>query len=102
MKNNIKKTSVKFWEDLLHFHHFMQIFVFAQKSVIITTLRVTMSWYSLFQMIWSVLMIPVAQVWLKVNVKMTRALRNVNARVDTNMWRQSVLLTVSNQATQCS
>ena len=29
MKNNIKKAPVKFWEDLLHFQHFMQIFVFA-------------------------------------------------------------------------
>ena len=28
MKNNIKKASVKFWEDLLYFQHFMQIFVF--------------------------------------------------------------------------
>ena len=37
MKNNIKKASLKFLEDLLHFQHFMQIFVFAQKSVIITT-----------------------------------------------------------------
>ena len=25
MKNNIKKASVKFWEDLLSFQHFMQI-----------------------------------------------------------------------------
>ena len=32
MKNNIKKASVKFWEDLLYFQHFMQIFVFAQIS----------------------------------------------------------------------
>ena len=29
MKNNIKKAPVKFWEDLLYFQHFMQIFVFA-------------------------------------------------------------------------
>ena len=29
MKNSIKKASVKFWEDLLYFQHFMQIFVFA-------------------------------------------------------------------------
>ena len=28
MKNNIKKAPVKFWEDLLYFQHFMQIFVF--------------------------------------------------------------------------
>ena len=26
MKNNIKKASVKFWDDLLYFQHFMQIF----------------------------------------------------------------------------
>ena len=32
MKNNIKKAPVKFWEDLLYFQHFMQIFVFAQIS----------------------------------------------------------------------
>ena len=29
MKNNIKNAPVKFWEDLLSFQHFMQIFVFA-------------------------------------------------------------------------
>ena len=29
IKNNIKKEPVKFWEDLLYFQHFMQIFVFA-------------------------------------------------------------------------
>ena len=29
MKSNIKKAPVKFWEDLLYFQHFMQIFVFA-------------------------------------------------------------------------
>ena len=29
MKNNIKKAPVKFWEDLLCFQHFMQIFVCA-------------------------------------------------------------------------
>ena len=29
MKNNIKKASVKFLEDLLYFQHFIQIFVFA-------------------------------------------------------------------------
>ena len=29
MKNNIKKASVKVWEELLYFQHFMQIFVFA-------------------------------------------------------------------------
>ena len=28
MKNNIKKASVKFLEDLLNFQHVMQIFVF--------------------------------------------------------------------------
>ena len=28
MKNNIKKAPVKFWEDLLYFQHFMQIFAF--------------------------------------------------------------------------
>ena len=32
MKNNIKKASVKFWEDLLYFQNFMQIFVFAPIS----------------------------------------------------------------------
>ena len=32
MKNNIKQASVKFWEDLLYFQHFMQIFVFAQNQ----------------------------------------------------------------------
>ena len=32
MKNNIKKAPVKFWEDLLHFQHFMLIFVFAPIS----------------------------------------------------------------------
>ena len=32
MKNNIKKAPVKFQEDLLNFHHFMLIFVFAQIS----------------------------------------------------------------------
>ena len=37
MKKNIKKASVKFWEDLLYFRHFMQIFFFA---VIITILMV--------------------------------------------------------------
>ena len=30
MKNNIKKAPVKFWEDLLYFQHFMQIFVLPQ------------------------------------------------------------------------
>ena len=39
MKNNIKKAPVKFWEDLLYFQHFMQIFFFCSKLVIITTLR---------------------------------------------------------------
>ena len=29
MKNNIKKAPAKFWEDMLYFQHFMQIFVFA-------------------------------------------------------------------------
>ena len=29
MKNNIKKAPIKFWEDLLYFQHFMQIFVLA-------------------------------------------------------------------------
>ena len=38
MTNNIKKAPVKFWEDLLYFQHFMQIFVFCSKLVIITTL----------------------------------------------------------------
>ena len=38
MKNNIKKAPVKFWEDLLYFQHFMPIFVFCSKLVIITTL----------------------------------------------------------------
>ena len=28
-KKNIKKASVKFWEDLLYFQHFKQFFVFA-------------------------------------------------------------------------
>ena len=28
-KKNIKNALVKFWKDLLYFHHFMQIFVFA-------------------------------------------------------------------------
>ena len=32
MKNNIKKAPVKFWEDLLYFQHFMQIFVLLQIS----------------------------------------------------------------------
>ena len=32
MKNNIKKLSVEFWEDLLYFQHFMPNFVFAQIS----------------------------------------------------------------------
>ena len=32
MKNNIKKVSVKFWEDLLYILHFMQDFVFAQNQ----------------------------------------------------------------------
>ena len=32
MKNKIKKAPVKFWEDLLYFQHFMQIFVFLQIS----------------------------------------------------------------------
>ena len=27
MKNNIKKAPVTFWEDLLYFQHFMQIFL---------------------------------------------------------------------------
>ena len=38
MKNNIKKAPVKFREYLLYFQHFMLIFVFAPKLVIITTL----------------------------------------------------------------
>ena len=32
MKTNIKKASVKFWEDLFYFLAFMQIFVFAQNQ----------------------------------------------------------------------
>ena len=32
MKNNIKKTHVKFREDLLYFQHFMLTFVFAPNS----------------------------------------------------------------------
>ena len=28
MKNKIKKAPVKFWEELLYFHHLMQIFFF--------------------------------------------------------------------------
>lgn len=32
MENNIKKASVKFWEDLLYFLHFMRIFVLPQIS----------------------------------------------------------------------
>ena len=32
MKNNIKLPLVKFWEDLLYFEHYMQIFVFAQNQ----------------------------------------------------------------------
>ena len=28
MKNTTKKATVKFWEDLLFFPHFMQIFIF--------------------------------------------------------------------------
>ena len=39
MKNDIKKAPVKFREDRLYFQHFMLIFVFAPKSVIITTVR---------------------------------------------------------------
>ena len=39
MNNNIKKAPVNFWEDLLYFQHFMQIFVFCSKSAIITTLK---------------------------------------------------------------
>ena len=39
MKNNIKKAPVKLREDLLYFQHFMLIFVFAPKLVIITTLK---------------------------------------------------------------
>ena len=38
MKNNIKKVPIKFWEDLSYFQHFMLIFVFVPKLVIITTL----------------------------------------------------------------
>ena len=38
MKNNIKKAPVKFWEDLFFCQHFMQIFVFCSKSVIISNL----------------------------------------------------------------
>ena len=30
MNNNIKKVSVMFWEDLLYFHHFMQVYIIAQ------------------------------------------------------------------------
>ena len=41
MKTKIKKAPVKFQEDLLYFQHFMLIFVFAPKSVIITTLTVS-------------------------------------------------------------
>ena len=32
LKNNIKKALVKFWEDLLYFQHFMQIFILLQIS----------------------------------------------------------------------
>ena len=32
MKNNIKMAPVKFWEDLLYFQHFMQIFDFAPNN----------------------------------------------------------------------
>ena len=39
MKNNIKKASVKFWEDFLYYQQFMQIFCFCPKSVIITNLN---------------------------------------------------------------
>ena len=48
MKNNIKKAPVMFREDLLYFQHFMLIFVFAPKLVIITTLTPEMkkSWIS--------------------------------------------------------
>ena len=28
MRNNIKKATARFWEDLLYFKHFVQIFVF--------------------------------------------------------------------------
>ena len=38
MKNNIKKASVKFWEDLLYFSAFYADFCLCTKSVIITTL----------------------------------------------------------------
>ena len=38
VKNNIKKASVKFWEDLLYFQLLMQIFVSAPNAVTITTL----------------------------------------------------------------
>ena len=37
MNNNIKKAPVKFREDLLCFQHFMLIFCFCPKLVIITT-----------------------------------------------------------------
>ena len=32
MKNNIKKASVKFWEDLLYIQHFMQILSLPQMN----------------------------------------------------------------------
>ena len=38
MKNNIKKASVKFLEDLLYFQHFMHFFCVYPESVIISTL----------------------------------------------------------------
>ena len=43
MNNNIKKAPVNFWEDLLYFQHFMQIFCFCSKSVIITTLTYSLN-----------------------------------------------------------
>ena len=38
MKNNIKNTLVKVWEDRLYFQYFMLMFCLCPKSVIITTL----------------------------------------------------------------
>ena len=59
MKNNIKKTPVKFREDLLYFQHFMLIFCLCPKLLIITTLikytGVTTDWRgsALFLLPWS-------------------------------------------------
>ena len=43
MKNNIKYATVKFWDDLLYFQHFMQNFVFAPNQRLSTPLGLNLT-----------------------------------------------------------